>query len=179
MITECIASKWLLLQSENKTPKYYLASNLNNSPLFEQRGKDGRVGLYLHDSDKRSEEHKEQTPKKYLQGKNSINITGLKFVGGGFDKMLSGEAAEVYAFGEASQKQFVSGGKYNYMYPHKNDAYLFVFGGLADSPQGLLPSYFYFVIVPGGRNFAQPLCTELAKGNNEELNWLIQGLKSV
>lgn len=178
MKTNFIASKWVLIQSENKTPKYYLDKDINTSPLFEQRGRDGRVSLYLHDSEKRSEEHKEQTPKKYLQGKNGINITGLKFVGGGFDKLLSREAAEVFAFGEASQKQYVTGGKLNYMYPHRNDAYLFEFGGLTDTPQGLLPSYFYFIILPNCRNFAQAICTEWAKGNNDILEWIVQGLES-
>lgn len=177
-MSDIIASKWVLLQSENKTPKYYLVNNYHESPLFNQRGRDGRVSLYLHDSDKRSEEHKEQTPPKYLQGKSSINISGLKFVGGGFDKLISGEAAEVYAFGEASQKQFVKGGKYNYMYPHKNDAYLFEFGGLSETPQGFLPMYFYFIIIPNCRNFAQMICTEWAKGNNDKLEWLVQGLET-
>ena len=178
MITNYIASKWILLPSENKTPKYYLVRNFNESPLFTQRWRDGRVSLYLHDSYKRNEEHKQQTPKKFLQGKNGINITGLKFVGGGFDKLCSKEATEVFAFGEASQKKFVSGGKRNYMYPHKNDAYLFEFGGLSETPQGLLPTYFYFVIIPDCRNFAQTLCTEWAKGNNDELEWLVQGLET-
>lgn len=160
MGSSCI-SYWVLATSaEGKTPKYTLRHYRGKSPLFEQRGKDNKVSLYLKKNIAGI-----NAPTMNLQGKNGLNITGLRAYSG-----ESWKPGFMAAYGEADQRARIpqKGGepKQNYMYPHRADAFVFIFEEcIMHQPSGLqLPKGFYFLIAPQARLESRNMCLAASRG---------------
>lgn len=160
------ASKWLLeasapTEKPRKTPTYLLQKYLGDSPLLSRRGRGGRIYIYY----KPNRSTNPEAPAINLQGIGGINYTGLRWLTSDGWRLQ-----EKTAYGEASQKPTFDNGNANYMYPHRADAYIFVFGDFVPFDYGTaesvskVPSVIYWLIVSDERLRAKDYCRVAALG---------------
>ena len=144
-----------------KTPKYTVTKQAGYFPQMEtQRGKDGNISVYLMAS-KDSGSTKDNAPAMKLQGKNSLNLTGLKeyFVDGG---KLSG-----FAYGYPLDKATYSKDeKPNPFYECKDDAYLFIIHQTEGSTR---PSEIEMIVLSNAKALAPAYCKSLMIGGFDEV----------
>lgn len=159
-------SKWVLEPSApngkpRKTPKYILQKYMGDSPILSKRGKDGLPFLYY----KPNRSIKPDAPAINLQGKDSINITGLRFLSK--DGWKVGESV---AYGEGSILHTFDNGTENYMYGHRADAYIFKFGNYVpyDFAEAeciyKVPSTIYWLIIADERLRAKQYAKAMQTG---------------
>lgn len=144
-----------------KTPKYTVVQQAGYYPQMEsQRGKDGKISVYLMAS-KDSGSTKDNAPAMKLQGRNSLNLTGLKeyFVDGG---KLSG-----FAYGYPLDKPTYSKDeKQNPFYDCKDDCYLFV---MHQKDANTRPYEFEMVVLENAKALAPAYCKSLMMGGFNEV----------
>lgn len=144
-----------------KTPKYQVIKQAGFYPQMEsQRGKDGNISVYLMAS-KDSGSTKDNAPAMKLQGRNSLNLTGLKeyFVNGG---KLSG-----FAYGYPLDKPTYSKDeKPNPFYECKDDCYLFVIHQTEGNPR---PSEIEMLVMDNAKALAPAYCKSLMMGGFDEV----------
>ena len=145
-----------------KTPKYTITKQAGYYPaMAELVGNDGKISFQLLEKIGGSID----APAMRLQGKKSLNFTGLKNF---FDDegKLTG-----YAYGYPYDKPSYSGKELpNPFYDYKEDAFLFVMHSDGDS---LIPSAMELLVVEGGKVLAGAFCAQLAAGGfDEELTQL-------
>lgn len=140
MVITIVAYGLFVLDAEakGKTPKYYLSRYGGASPLFEKRGRDGRVYLYLMQKYSK----KPQAPYLLLQGVDALNLTGLKPA-----QMLE---ETTYFYGEG-QREARQSGRINYMLPHGGDSYQVIFHKLTRFKGLQVPEQIELVIMDGVR----------------------------
>ncbi len=142
-----------------KTPKYKITHKMGYFPELENlKGKDGEISFYLLES--RSSGSKEDAPEMRLQGKNSLNITGLKYLFVDRGK-LSG-----FAYGYPSDKKTYSkDNKPNPFYGCRQDAFLFVLHQKDGEPR---PSVIDMLVLENGKALAPSFCKSLMNHGFDE-----------
>lgn len=149
----------MCLQDGTKTPKYTITKAVGFMPEMEQlRGKDGRISFYLTEKLREGE----NVPSMRLQGKNSLNVTGLKewFADGG---KLSG-----YAYGyPLSTQTYSSKNRPNPLYPCKSDGFLFLVSEPGEQG-GVTPKAIEMLVLTGAKSLVAAFCKMLAVGGFDE-----------
>lgn len=143
-----------------KTPKYKMTRTVGDyPPMKEIAGRDGHVYFYLLDS-RNCRCNKDNAPAKRLQGKSSLNFSGL-FGYHYQDGKISG-----FAYGYPSDKKtFGSDEKPNPFYLYKNDGYLFIIHKEANEDR---PSSIELLIIEGGRPLVAEYCKSLLMGGYKD-----------
>ncbi|KXB46040.1 hypothetical protein HMPREF1870_00958 [Bacteroidales bacterium KA00344] len=138
-----------------KTPKYTIAVQAGYYPPMEQlKGRDGKISFNLLEKIKEGN----NVPSMRLQGKNSLNFTGLKewFV----DGRLSG-----YAYGYPLDKpKYSKDNKPNPFYEYRNDGYLFLVEANHSDPTNLIPTAIELIVLEGAKVPISAYCKQLAMG---------------
>ena len=147
-----------------KTPKYTITRSVGYYPPMETLiGIDGKISFQLLEKLKGNDE----APAMRLQGKSSLNFTGLKnfFTS---DGKLSG-----FCYGYPFDREtYSSKNKKNPFFEYREDAFLFIIHQ-EDGSNDLLPTAFEMVVIEGGKVLAGAYCAQLAEGGfNDELNSL-------
>lgn len=154
-----------------KTPKYQIVHEAGYYPEMEtMKGRDGKISVYLIPS-KDSGSNKDNAPAMKLQGKNSLNFTGLKdyFVDGG---KLSG-VAYGYPFDKPT---YGKAGKPNPFYECKDDCFLFV---VHHTKEDLRPSGFEMLVIEKGKVLAPIYCKSLLMGGFEDVLSKLRSIKEL
>lgn len=139
-----------------KTPKYTIVKEAGYyAPMESLKGKDGHVSMYLQNQRK----EKEDIPPMWLQAKNSLNFTGLKFYF--IDGKISG-----YAYGypldeETYSKKDIK----NPFFEYKNDGFLFL---IHDDETGILPKYIELIVLEDAKPLIASYCKQLIMGGFDE-----------
>lgn len=146
---------------KKKTPKYTIVQQAGYYPQMEsQRGKDGNISVYLMAS-KDSGSTKDNAPAMKLQGRKSLNLTGLKeyFVDGG---KLSG-----FAYGYPLDKPTYSKDeKPNPFYDCKDDCYLFVIHQNKGEDK---PNSIEMLVLENAKALAPAYCKSLMMGGFDDV----------
>lgn len=142
----------------NKTPKYRIIRQVGYYPPMDAlRGKDGSICFYLLPS-KDSGSTKDNAPAMKLQGKNSLNFTGLKehFKNG----KLSG-----FAYGYPMDKPtYGKDNKTNPFYEHKDDCFLFRMSNNEASTNSLQPTAIELLVLKDAKVLGAAYLEQLANG---------------
>lgn len=128
-------------------------------PMEQLRGRDSKISLYLMEKLKEGS----NIPSMRLQGKNSLNFTGLKdwFI----DGKLSG-----YAYGNPLDKPTYSAkNKQNPFYAHKEDGYLFIVHPDKKDTANLIPIAIELLVVERGGAMIARYCKQLQMGGFEDV----------
>ena len=145
-------------QKGKKTPKYTIVAQARFYPPMDAlKGKDGTISFYLMAS-KDSGSTKDNAPSMKLQGKNSLNFTGLKEYFQ--DGKLSG-----FAYGNPSDKQTYSkDNKPNPFYEYREDCFLFLIEQDEKDPTNLIPISIELIVLDGARYLSSAYCKQLVLG---------------
>ena len=157
-----------LSDKQGKTPKYELVAGAGSYAPFEAlRGKDGKVSLYLIEIAGGSE----RAPLVRIQGKNSLNVTGLKGYTYDTTAFAFGYPQTAAVFGYITPRP-------NPFYPtHVEDGFLFRFHGLSNHGGRLLHPSFEFIVIEKARKVAGLLLDDLKRGG--VVNEILQPFISV
>lgn len=143
-----------------KTPKYRVVKSAGYYPPMEAlKGRDGEISFYLMAS-KDSLNTKDNAPAMKLQGKNSLNFTGLKeyFIGG----KMSG-----FAYGYPLDKETYSkDNRPNPFYEYREDCFLFVMhssGEASTQPQAI-----ELLVLEGAKVMGAAYLKQLVMGGFDE-----------
>lgn len=164
-------SKWVLdTDKVRRTPTYTLQRYLGESPILYKKGRGGRIYFYYKPNISSSPD----APAINLQGRDSINLTGLRFL-----TKDGWRLEESVAYGEASQVATFANGNVNFMYGHRADAYIFKLGKYVPFDYGRdtcimkVPSVIWWLILSDERlrakQYAKALLTGLLDSELEEL----------
>ena len=147
-------------QKGKKTPKYTILWQCGYYPPMEQlKGKSGLVSMNLMPQ---SREDKSSTPPMRLQGKNSINFTGLK------DYWIEGKISG-FAYGYPDPRPtYSSQNKPNPFYDYKDDGFLFIFHYDEQDPTNLTPISIELIVLDGAKVLIGAYCKMLAMGGFDE-----------
>ncbi len=150
-----------------KTPKYTLTHMTGYYPEIEtQRGRDGNISFYLMES--RDSGSKDSAPELRLQGKNSLNLTGLKFL------FVENGKLRGYAYGYPfDKKTYSKDNKPNPFYGCKDDAYLFILYQKDGEPR---PSSIDMLVLENGKTLASTYCKSLMNGGYDDVLALLHKL---
>lgn len=148
----------------NKTPKYTITKSVGAYPQMEAlRGKDGNISLYLMEN----RSSKIDAPAMKLQGKGSLNLTGLK------DYFVDGKISG-YAYGYPSDKPtYGKDEKPNPFYDCKDDAFLFKIHHEEGSPR---PQKIEMLVLDKQRICAAAYCKSLMMGGFDEELSMLRGM---
>lgn len=148
--------------TKGKTPKYEITRQRGYFPEMEQlKGKGGKISFYLMEGRKKANE----IPDMYLQGKNSLNFTGLKWY------CLPVEGVG-YAYGGAMDAQtYGKDKKVNPFYDCRDDAYIFI---VHQQKETTRPSMIELFVLEHQKALAAAYCKAVKDG---KLNDIIQQLK--
>ncbi len=142
-----------------KTPKYTVTAQAGYYPPMEQlKGREGKISFNLMEKLKEGD----TVPSMRLQGKNSLNFTGLKewFI----DGRLSG-----YAYGYPLDKAtYSSKNKPNPFYEHRHDGYLFLVEADKNAPKNLTPASIELIVLQGAKVLIAAYCKQLVMGGFDE-----------
>lgn len=144
-----------------KTPKYTIAKAAGYYPPMEQlKGKDGKISMYLMEKTKEGID----APAYRLQGKNSLNFTGLK------DLFQDGKLTG-FAYGyPMATKTYSKDNKPNPFYEYKADGYLFKIQTNADATK---PVKIELLVLESAKPLIAAYCKMLQQGGfNEALTLL-------
>lgn len=145
--------------SSKKTPKYIITRAWGNySPLNKITGRNGMVSMYLLP---KREVQPSNCPPMHLQGKNSLNITGLK------DYFLDGKLSG-FAYGyPLSEPTYGKDKKPNPFYPNREDGFLFIVHQDKEAPtpsEQQRPDYIEMIVLQGCKILAASYCKQLVLG---------------
>lgn len=148
--------------TKGKTPKYMITFQRGYFPEMEQlKGKDGNINFYLMESRKKAN----VIPDMYLQGKNSLNFTGLKWYTLPVDGIgyAYGNPLDVPTYGKDK--------KVNPFYDCRDDAYIFVIHQEKDAPR---PCKIELIVLGHQKALSAAYCKAVKDG---KLNNVLQQLK--
>lgn len=147
-------------QQGRKTPKYTITAQAGYYPPMEQlRGRDGQISMNLMPQ---SREDKSSTPPMRLQGKNSLNFTGMK------DFWIEGKLSG-FGYGYPLNKPTYSKDeKPNPFYDYKQDGFLFLIQQDEKDPTNLTPTSIELVVLEGAKVLISAYCKMLAMGGFDE-----------
>ena len=148
--------------SKTKTPKYVVTRSVSYDSLFPMEAltrRDGRIYFYLQPT----RGSKENAPEMYLEGKNSLNFTGLHqyFTE---DGKLSGVA---YGYPE-EKPTYSKEAKPNPFYIFNRDGYLFVVHPDKENPNNVLPSKIELLVLVDCKPMVRTYCRMLQMGGFDE-----------
>ena len=142
-----------------KTLKYTITAQAGYYPPMEHlRGKDGCISLYLMEKLKEGS----NVPSMRLQGKNSLNFTGLKdwFE----DGKLSG-----FAYGYPLDKPTYSAKiRANPFYEYREDGYLFIVHQDEKEKTNLVPTEIELIVLNQSAKMIASYCKQLQMGGFDE-----------
>lgn len=153
---------------DRDTLKYSITSDSGiYEPLKHLVGRDGRVSFDLIDKRELGADGVAGYPSMRLQGKNSLNVTGL------YDYLIGGKLSGI-AYGTPLDKPTYSKkNRVNPFYNHRKDGFLFV---MHFSEEALLrdprtanlkeirPDYIEMMVLEGAVKFVGSYCTQLQSG---------------
>ena len=139
-----------------KTPKYTIIEEAGYyAPMESLKGKDGRISMYLQNQRK----GRDDIPAMWLQAKNSLNFTGLKYYF--IDGKISG-----FAYGEPLDKKTYSKRNIvNPFYEYKEDGYLFL---LNDDKTGVVPASIELLVLEKAKVLIAAYCKQMLMGGFDE-----------
>ena len=142
-----------------KTPKYTIVAQAGYYPPMEQlKGRDGKISFNLMEKLKEGN----SVPSMRLQGKSSLNFTGLKEYFE--DGKLSG-----YAYGYPLEKPtYSSKEKPNPFYEYKDDGYLFIVEADKNDQNNLIPTSIELVVLQGAKVLISAYCKQLVMGGFDD-----------
>lgn len=145
-----------------KTPKYKVTKTAGYYPPMDAlKGKGGAISFYLMAS-KDSGSTKDNAPAMKLQGKNSLNFTGLKEYFK--DGKISG-----FAYGYPLDKETYSkDNKPNPFYEYKTDCFLFVIHSGEASMGSQQPKAIELIVLEGARVMGAAYLKQLVMGGFDE-----------
>lgn len=150
-----------------KSLKYKVTMEVGNYPPMEAlKGRDGETIFFLLESMK-SGSISDNAPAMRLQGKNSLNVTGLKgyFING----KISGHA---YGY-PPSTETYSKKNLVNPFYDYRTDGFLFKFHWEDDANGGLKPDSFEMMVLTEGKVLIPTYCKQLVMGGfNDDLEAL-------
>ena len=144
-----------------KTPKFTIAKAAGYYPPMEQlKGKDGKISMYLMEKTKEGID----APAYRLQGKSSLNFTGLK------DLFQEGKLTG-FAYGyPMASKTYSKDDKPNPFYEYKADGYLFYIQTNADATKAVKIE---LLVLSNAKPLIATYCKMLQQGGfDEALNLL-------
>ncbi len=148
-------------QKGRETPRYTITRQAGYYPPMEQlKGRDGKISFFLLPQ---SREDISSTPPMKLQGKGSLNFTGLK------DYWIEGKISGL-AYGYPLDKPtYSSKAKQNPFFDYKDDGYLFYIHTNATQPTK--PTYIELLILEGAakvKGILASYCKMLEMGGFDE-----------
>lgn len=151
-----------VLDVHTKTPKYVLSEIAGNYAPFEAlKGRDGRVSFYLIGGDVYNTE-KSSRPELHLQGKSSINVSGLKF-------QTEDDVPTRFAYGNPpEEKTYSKKDKPNPFYPYKDDGFLFMFSNAIRIGEPM-PDSFELIVIAKAKYLVMQHCRTLHDGGYDEM----------
>lgn len=146
-------------QKGKKTPKYTILEQAGYYPPMEHlKGRDGFISFNLMEKLKEGE----NVPSMRLQGKNSLNFTGLK------DYFQDGKLSG-FAYGYPLDKPTYSKDeKPNPFFDYKQDGFLFRVYQDANKPKSIIPTCIELVVLEGSKVLISAYCKQLAMGGFDE-----------
>lgn len=152
--------------TKGKTPKYMITFQRGYLPGMEQlKGKDGNINFYLMESRKKANE----IPDMYLQGKNSLNFTGLKW----YTLPVEGIG---YAYGcPFDAPTYGKDKKVNPFYDCRDDAYIFI----VHQKGTTRPSKIELIVLEHQKVLAAAYCKAAKDGKLNDMIQQIKGNESV
>ena len=153
-------------QQGKTTPKYTITEAAGYyPPMQELVGRDGKISFNLLEQER---EDKSSTPPMKLQGKNSLNFTGLK------DFWIEGKISG-FAYGYPNSKPtYSSKAKPNPFFDYKDDGFLFLLKPDEQNPKNLLPISIELVVVENGKPLISAYCKQLQMGGFDEVLELLR-----
>lgn len=158
--------KFERIRPDLKNPQYLQTAAAGYYPPMDAlRDKAGRLKFTLLESLKSGVKDRRSTPDMRLQGRNSLNLTGLKrfFI----DGKLSG-----VAYGYPPFTADYGGGKPNPFYEYSADGFLFI---VHQNPNALTaegrltPLCIELIVLEGAKSLAAGYCDMLADGGFDEV----------
>jgi hypothetical protein len=155
-------AKMIDVTGSNKTPKYRIIQQAGYYPPMDAlRGKDGNICFYLMAS-KDSGSTKDNAPAMKLQGKNSLNFTGLK------DYFQDGKLSG-FSYGYPLEKEtYGKDNKPNPFFEYRKDGFLFLIEQDKKDPTNLIPASIEIVVLRGARVLISAYCKQLVMGGFDE-----------
>lgn len=149
--------------TKGKTPKYMITFQRGYFPEMEQlKGRDGSISFYLMENRKKANE----IPDMYLQGKNSLNFTGLKW----YTLPVDGVG---YAYGNPSDAPtYGKDKKLNPFYDCRDDAYIFVIHQQKDAPR---PYKIELMVLEHQKALSAAYCKAVKDGKLENVLQQLKG----
>ena len=143
-------------KDSKKTPKYKIVARAGYyEPMESLKSKKGEITFYLMEKLKEGA----NVPSVRLQGKNSLNFTGLKEYFQ--DGKLSG-----FAYGyPLSEPTYSKDKKPNPFYKYRKDAFLFIVHQKEQEPT---PDYFEMVVLADAKCLASAYCKQLQMGGFDD-----------
>lgn len=150
-----------LVKNGGKTPKYRVEESAGYYPSMDAiRGKDGFVSMYLVPNNST----KSNAPDMKLQGKDSLNFTGLH------DYFIDGKLSG-YAYGYPFNKPTYGGRKPkpNPFFENQNDGFLFLIHIDEAQPDGkVIPTSIELIVLEGAKALIKAYCKQLVMGGFDE-----------
>lgn len=150
------------------TPKYVLTKQFGDYPPIDALiGRDAKVSFFLQESNKN---RKEDAPVMYLQGKGSLNISGLKsyFIDGGkVARACYGTPPKGDTYGGKKKKP-------NPFAENTTDGFIFLLGDVVEvandeGKQVAIPKYIEWLVIPNANRLVGTYVSGFAKGGYVEL----------
>ena len=126
--------------------------------MEQLKGRDGKISFNLMEKLKEGN----SVPSMRLQGKSSLNFTGLKEYFE--DGKLSG-----YAYGYPLEKPtYSSKEKPNPFYEYKDDGYLFIVEADKNDQNNIIPTSIELVVLQGAKVLISAYCKQLVMGGFDD-----------
>ncbi len=159
--TTSFYARFELVKNGGKTPKYRMVESAGYyHGMGAIRGRDGYISMYLVPNNST----KSNAPDMKLQGKDSLNFTGLH------DYFIDGKLSG-YAYGYPSNSPTYGGRKVkpNPFYENQNDGFLFLIHTDEPQPDGkVIPTEIELVVLEGAKALIKAYCKQLVMGGFDE-----------
>ena len=148
-----------------KTPKFTITTQAGfYEPMQKLVGRDGKISFNLMEKLKEGE----NVPSMRLQGKNSLNFTGLK------DFFQDGKLSG-FAYGYPLDKPTYSKDeKPNPFFDYKQDGFLFLIEQDEKDPTNLTPTSIELVVLEGAKVLISAYCKQMTMGGFDEVLELLR-----
>lgn len=138
-----------------KTPKFTITEAVGYYPPMEDlRGREGKISFNLMEKLKDGI----NVPSMRLQGKNSLNFTGLKdyFIGGKLSGVAYGYPSDKETYGKKNTP--------NPFYDYKNDGFLFIMKPDQNDKNNIVPMEIELIVLADAKLLISAYCSQLAIG---------------
>lgn len=148
-----------------KTPKYTIVKDAGcYAPMEQLRGKNGAISFYLIENPKDGEGL--DTPRYRLQGKNSLNFTGLKacFEFGALSGYAYGYPLDALTYGKNE--------RLNPFYEYSKDGFLFII--YQNDPNSVKITKIELIVLDNAKPLIASYCKMLQQGG---FNWPLEKIR--